>query len=376
MSMTEISETVTQIYSWLYRSDIPNFVIFLGFTLVSILVGRFTPNIFQWFIGRFFSEQILEAYKILFTPIRAPFRVAGTFVLISISSVWLKTYSNFYDFINPFLDLAVIFSIAWLISRLFRQVVRIYGIDLLKKMGLEVDELLLVFETVINVTIGLLAVLAYAQSQQLNLLGLFAGLGVGGLAVAFAAQKILEQLLSTIVLYLDRPFKHGEYIRLQRSQQIPEGLFGRVESIGLRSTKIRASGKSTLFIVPNSTLVNLEIENLTRAKKVMAMIYLDFGRHLEEEDRALVREVVTESTDSVFGIDPGSTKIAFSIQPENNLTQARVTFFILGSSENSLELRKRLLELANDTISKKLARFGIEFTSNDPTVYVESPITL
>ena len=374
--MTNIAETITQVYLWLYRSDIPNFAIFLVFALLSILIGRFTPSIFEWLVGRFFSDRIFSAYKSLFDPVRAPFRVAGTLVLISISSVWLKIYASFYDFINPFLDLAVIASIAWLISRLFRQVVRLYGIDLLNQMGLEVDELLLVFETVVNIIIGLIAVLAYAQSQKLNLLGLFAGLGVGGLAVAFAAQKILEQLLSTIVLYLDRPFKVGEYIRLQRSQQIPEGLFGRVESIGLRSTKIRASGKSTLFIVPNSTLVNLEIENLTRAKKVMAMIYLDFGKYLEEDDRALVREIVTKSTDSVFGIDPGSTKIAFSDKVENQLTQARVTFFILGSSENSIELRKRLLELANETISKKLARFGIQFTSNDPTVYVESPITL
>ncbi|MGB7274627.1 MAG: mechanosensitive ion channel domain-containing protein, partial [Geitlerinemataceae cyanobacterium] len=145
---------------------------------------------------------------------------------------------------------------------------------------------------------------------------------------------------------------------------------------GLRSTHIRASGKSTLFIVPNSTLVNLEIENLTRGKKVMAMIYLDFIQTLEDEDRALVRSAIVESTDSVFGIDPGSTNITFTQKSESKITQARITFFILGSSENSLQLRKRLLELANQTIAKKLGLFGIEFVSKDPTVYVESPITL
>ena len=63
----------------------------------------------------------------------------------------------------------------------------------------------------------------------------------GCLAIAFAAQKTLEQLLGTCVLYLDRPFIPGEYIRL------PSGLFGRVESIGLRSTKIRTAAKSTLI---------------------------------------------------------------------------------------------------------------------------------
>ncbi|MGB3558848.1 MAG: mechanosensitive ion channel domain-containing protein [Geitlerinemataceae cyanobacterium] len=364
------------IYRLAYNSGIPNYLVFLVFALCSVLLGRFTPGIVRWSIDRFGSNAVLGTYDRLIDPLQKPLRLAGTLVLIAISSVWLKTYDRLYDFIQPFLDLAVIFSVAWLVSRLFRQIVRLYGIDLLKKAGLEVDEFLLVFETIINFGIGFIAVLAYAQSQQLNLLGLFAGLGLGGLAIAAAAQKILEQLLSTIVLYLDRPFKPGEYIRLQRSQQIPEGIFGRVESIGLRSTHIRASGKSTLFIVPNSTLVNLEIENLTRGKKVMAMIYLDFLQLLEDEDRALVRSAIVESTDSVFGIDPGSTNITFNQKSDSQTTQARITFFILGSSENSLQLRKRLLELANQTIAKKLGLFGIEFVSKDPTVYVESPITL
>jgi hypothetical protein len=58
------------------------------------------------------------------------------------------------------------------------------------------------------------------------------------------------------------------------------------------------------------------------------------------------------------------------------MRRARVTFFILGSSESSIELRKRLLELANDTIAKKLDSYGIHFDMQDPTVYVESPVTL
>ncbi|PSN18121.1 mechanosensitive ion channel protein MscS [filamentous cyanobacterium CCP5] len=275
-------------------------------------------------------------------------------------------------------DLAAIGSVAWLASRLFRQFVRIYGIDLLRRLGREVDELLLVFETLANVVIGFIAVLAFAQSQSFNLIGLIASLGIGGIAVGLAAQKILEQLLSTIVLYLDRPFVPGEYIRLGDKQLC------RVESIGLRSTKIRTAAKSTLIIVPNSNLVTGEIENVSRAKKVMVMLYMDFLRPLAEEDAALVKQVVTKSTDSLFGIDPGSTSINFTQTGDGNgngngrfrASRARVTFFILGSNDNSIELRKRLLELANSNISKQLKSYGIEFTMQDPTVYVESPVTL
>ncbi|WGV25701.1 mechanosensitive ion channel family protein [Halotia branconii] len=353
------------------------FGIFLFFILLSIFIGRYTPTLVRIIIRRFAPQQVASIYNNLIDPIRNLFRIAGTSILISLSLIWIVEYTSIYKFISLIIDLAVIVSVAWLASRLFRQFIRVYGIELVRKLGREVDELLLVFETLANVIIGFVAIVSFAQSQQFNLIGLLTGLGIGGLAVAFAAQKTLEQLLGTIVLYLDRPFVPGEYIRLQRSQQIPEGLFGRVESIGIRSTKIRTSAKSTLFIIPNSILANLEIENITRGKKVMVLLYLDFLNVLQEREQALVQQVIIESTNSLFGIDPGSTSITFlSNNDHKQTTRSRVSFFILGSSENSLQLRKRLLELANEKISKKLGLDGIEFTLQEPTIYVESPITI
>jgi small-conductance mechanosensitive channel len=287
----------------------------------------------------------------------------------------IKNYKNIYGLLDFLLDLSLTISLAYLCSQLFRQFVRIYGIDLIRKLGLEVDELLLVVETIANVIIGFIAALAFAQSQQINLFGLLAGLGIGGIAVAFAAQKTLEQLLGTIVLYLDRPYVAGEYIRVNFNPHA-EDVFARVESIGLRSTKLRVAAKSTLIIVPNSIMATKDIENITRGKKVMVLLYLDFNKLLEQTEEALVEKVIKESTDSLFGIDPGSTKIRL-FQPEGKKeTRARITFFILGSSENSIQLRKRLLELANQQISQKLVNYGIEFALQDPTIYVESPMTI
>lgn len=340
----------------------------LLFIILSVLIGRYTPSLIWLFIQRFFPQRVTTLYESLIEPISNLFRIAGTLILISLSLVWIQDYNAVYGFCRFFVDLATIASLAWLASRLFRQFVRVYGIELIRKLGREVDELLLVFETLANIIIGFVAVLAFAQGR-FDLVGLLAGLGIGGLAIAFAAQKTLEQILGTIVLYLDRPFVPGEYIRV-------DGLFGRVESIGLRSTKIRAAAKSTLFVVPNSIFANLQIENVTRGKKVMVLLYLDFSQLLEEREQALVQQVVKDSTNSLFGIDPGSTNITFINLNKHKASRARVTFFILGSSDNSIQLRKRLLELANETMSKKLITYGIDFKMNDPTIYVESPITM
>ncbi|MBE9125346.1 MULTISPECIES: mechanosensitive ion channel family protein [unclassified Coleofasciculus] len=370
MNASDLSNTISKAYQSLYFSSVPNYVLFLIFALLSILIGRYTPSLTRFIIHRFSIQQGKTIYDNLIDPIQKDFKVAGTLILLSFSLAWLEDYQGLYEFLSPFMTLAVTISVAWLASRLFRQFVRVYGIDLIRRFGREVDELLLVFETIANVIIGFIAVVTFAQSQNVNLVGLLASFGIGGIAIAFAAQQTLQQLLGTIVLYLDRPFIPGEYIRL------PDGSFGRVESIGLRSTKIRTAAKSTLLIVPNSKMADWEIENVTRGKKVMVLLYLDFYQVLQAREQALVQQIIVESTDSLFGIDPGSTNITLINSPEEKSTRARITFFILGSSDNSIQLRKRLLELANDKISKKLMGYGIAFKMNEPTIYVDSPMTI
>jgi small-conductance mechanosensitive channel len=359
--------------------EIPRVAIFLVSLLLATLLGRYTPTLVWLLVKQFSKQQVVTIYEQLVQSIRGSFRVAGTFLLVSLSLIWLREdYPSLHAFLSPFVDLGVIISLAWLASRIFRQFMRFYGIDLLRRLNLEVDELLLVVETLVNVLIGFIAVLAFAQSQNFNLIGLMASLGIGGLAIAFAAQKILEQLLSTIVLYLDRPFVPGDYIRVSLNPHAHD-VYGRVESIGLRSTKLRTSAKSTLVIIPNNTLANMDIENVTRGKKVMVMLYLDFLKPLNEQDAALVKQVLTRSTESLFGIDPGSTSLSFVTSEDNGRsaqTRARVTFFILGSNEDSIQLRKRLLELAREKVGEQLNAYGIKFSVQEPTIYVESPVTI
>jgi MscS family membrane protein len=321
-------------------AEMPTWITFALFVMLSILVGKYTPNLVKALIKKFASDRLVSPFEKLIEPLEELFVIAGTFILISMSLVWIRSYTPIYSLLKPFADLAVIGSIAWLVSRFLKQLVRVYGIDIVRRMGLEVDEMLLVFEAVINSLIGFVAVLAFARAQNYDLLGVVAGVGLVGVAIAFAAKQILEQLISTIVLYLDRPFVPGDYIRLASGQ------LGRVESIGLRSTKIRTLAKSTVVIVPNSTLIGMDIENVTMAKKVMVMLYLDFDRILLEKEHALVEQVVKNSTNSLFGIDPGSTRITILKHDHQGIPAAPGSLSLfLGSNENSIELRKAIVRV-------------------------------
>ncbi|MCL4238573.1 MAG: mechanosensitive ion channel family protein [Anaerolineae bacterium] len=107
--------------------------------------------------------------------------------------------------------------------------------------------------------IVVLGAAAVIGSWGYDVAGLVAGLGIGGLAVALAAQDTLANLFGYFVVLADEPFQIGDYV-------IFEGVKGSVEALGFRSTRIRAPDQS-LITVPNSTVMKASITNWSRLSK-------------------------------------------------------------------------------------------------------------
>lgn len=179
--------------------------IFLLFIFLSVILGKSVPRFLNVVMRRVAPPPIYQVYNNIFNPLEKILGIFATLILVSVCLNFIQEYTGFYQFFKFFSELSIAVSCAILISAIFRTFLRVYGIDLIRKLGLEVDELLLVFETIANIVIGFFVAVAFAQSQNVNLIGLVAGLGIGGIAVAFASQKTLEQIFGTVVIYLDRP---------------------------------------------------------------------------------------------------------------------------------------------------------------------------
>ena len=106
-----------------------------------------------------------------------------------------------------------------------------------------------------------------AQEVGLPVVGVIAGLGVGGLAVALAAQSSIENLIGGLNLYADRPIRVGDFCDYA-------GIQGHVEHIGLRSTRIRALDR-TVTSVPNSLLAKVHITNYALRDQMLFRHTLD-----------------------------------------------------------------------------------------------------
>ncbi|NER00734.1 MAG: mechanosensitive ion channel [Cyanothece sp. SIO2G6] len=278
---------------------------------------------------------------------------------------------SWYSLLELPLTLGFTISLGWLLSRLFQGYFESYILKAATKDSEKVDsEFLVLGKFFANFAIVVILIVVFAQTHNLNIFGVLASLGIGGIAIAFSAQKVLEQLLGGVVIYVDRPFDINDYIGL------PDGTYGRVESIGLRSTKIRISGKGTLAIVPNNTIIQSTVENFTGAKKVMALLNLNFTRVISDEEQALIRQVVIDTTQDISGLDGRRTDVVFRVDAELKRTQTQITFFILGSGDTSMNIRRQLLSIANQNLTNKLKTYGIEFDIETPTIYVDSPITI
>ncbi|WP_239112386.1 mechanosensitive ion channel family protein [Halomicronema sp. CCY15110] len=348
------------------------FVVTLG--TLAILLGQIVPWLTQLLLRRFLKEDAKTFYVRVVQPQRFLLTLTGAaaafdlVAFILLQGVW---YVPWYPKLEFSLTLTLTALLALLLFRCFQTYFDEYLLNAALEEGRKTNSELLLVGRVLAIT-GLFLSLTtlFAQTHRINVIGIFASLGVGGIAIAFSAQKVLEQLLGGVVIYIDRPFSVDDYIGL------PDGTFGRVEAIGLRSTKIRTSGKGTLAVVPNSSLIQATVENFTGAKKVMAIVYLNLYRSVGEEEQALIRQVILESTQDIFGIDNRSTNIAFRNLDEGRLTQVQATLFILGATGSSMDIRRQLLTIANQKMTERLKSYGISFDIEEPTVYVDSPITI
>lgn len=349
-------------------------IIMLGLSISLIVIFLFfLPRILGLIVNYFFSPQIQEVYQKVIAPYYlqlcfVSLLVIADLVLLSMGkSIWLNS-------LEVILGVVLVFSLSWLGYQIFQQIFNIYLLDAaVKSRGGFNSELLIISKFLVTTSIIVVVFFIFAQTHHINLVGLFASLGIGGLAIAFAAQKTLEQLLGGVVIYLDRPFVVDDYISL------PDGTFGKVESIGLRSTRIRTSGKGTVIIAPNSSLAQVNIENYTRAKKLISLIYITFEQIILESEQSFIKQIIIDSTQDLFGLDIRNTEIKFleiSKGKQQKITQVQITFFILGSGKLSMELRQQLLEIAKNNISQELQKYGLAFELEEKGINIDSPITI
>jgi MscS family membrane protein len=205
-------------------------------------------------------------------------------------------------------------------------------------------------------------VLLIAQSLGADVKAFLAGLGIGGLAFALAAQDTIANLFGSVVVALDQPFKVGETVQIGPTT-------GTIEEIGLRSTKIRTVDKS-LVVVPNKTVASETINNLSRfiQRRVEQVINLTYDA-TPEKMAAIVddmRQIILREED----VDPDSVMVYFRDYNASSLG-IWVVYMTKGPDfQRQMALRERI----NLAFMRAVATRGLAFVSSAQTIVFDGPV--
>jgi len=219
----------------------------LAGTTIRVLGKLFTLR------GRALDERVVRV-------VRGPVRMALTILVFAIGRRHLSLDLKADELLGVLVHLLWIVAIAWLVFRLIDMAALGLRIRAERRGNFGLVPALAPLQRIAKVLIVAIGVLAVLATVGVDITAAVAGLGVGGIAVALAAQKSLENLFGGVSLFADQPVRIGDFFRYGDE-------VGTVEEIGLRSTRVRTLDR-TVVTIPNAEFSNLRLENFARRDRM------------------------------------------------------------------------------------------------------------
>jgi MscS family membrane protein len=197
--------------------------------------------------------------------------------------------------------------------------------------------------------IVVLVLLATLDVVGVNVLSAMVGLGLGGVAIAFAAQKTLENLFGTASIASDRPFEVGHFVTIGQDS-------GTVEEVGFRSTRLRTLGR-TVVTIPNGLIASGRVENFSARDRIMYNPVLKLTYAATAAQLAYVVDEIKRLLRSHPKVFQGEQRVRFSAFGESSLL---VEVWCWVETRNFIEYT-RVVEELNFAILEIVERAGTSF---------------
>jgi len=290
------------------------------------------------------------AIDALHKPLSALIWVVG--ITFAASIVEQETNAAIFSAVSPIRDVGVIAAITWFLIRLaHRSEANIIQRQKKDETGID-DETVSALAKLLRLSIIITATLVILQTLGFSIAGVLAFGGIGGIAIGFAAKDMLSNFFGGLMLYLDRPFSVGDWIRSPDRE-----IEGTVESIGWRLTLIRTFDKRPLFI-PNSIFSTITVENPSRMTN--RRIYETVGiRYDDDQKLAAIIADVKAMLIAHPEIDQSKTLMVNF----NSFGPSSLDFFVYTFTKTTIwtdfhEIKQEILLKINDIIAQNDAQIA------------------
>ena len=225
--------------------------------LIFIIIGWIVYHIFERYLSRWAKKTKTTLDDEILKNIKSP--IYFFVILIGLYSAFdaIELLDQYSDFLMFIFIIAEILLGTYIVTRVVNVVIAWYAERRSKKKMSE--HILFVLKRIINGIIFLFAFLIILYVLEIDLSGIVVGLGVGGIAIAFALQNVLSDMFSAFSIYFDKPFEIGDFIVVGEYS-------GVVKKIGMKSTRVKLLQGEEL-VLANSVLTTTNVRNFKKLRK-------------------------------------------------------------------------------------------------------------
>ncbi len=336
----------------------------IGLAFIIIIATLIARKVFDTYIKRFLkklTDKTRTKYDGLLldaigTPISAIILIAGGYYAILALQLPTEPY-DIAAFITVAFNIAVSAIVIWSLFRLSNFLAKLL-MGMFSKMDQEMaDNFAPLITQAVKITVVGIGVLVVIQNLGYSIGSVLAGLGIGGLAIALAAQDTIANLFGTFVMIMDKPFKVGDWVRFR-------DIDGDVESIGFRSTKVRTWEK-TLKILPNKLLTSEVIENFSEMPKRRVSVKIGIP-YSTPPDKVLE---LRDKMEAILHDDPSVDQDYLFVYFDNFAPSALELFVYYFTTTTVWKEYLEVRQTINIKFMRAAAELGISFAFPSQTVY-------
>jgi MscS family membrane protein len=238
-------------------------------------------------------------------------------------------------YINRILALMTILGFAWLLSGIIDLIIMRVSRALKTRHATLSRSVLPLMSRIFKAIILVLAITAVLANWGFDMTAILAGVGIGGIAVALAAQKTIENLFGGVALITDSPVIVGDFCKFGDR-------VGTVEDIGLRSTRIRTPDR-TIVTIPNSEFSSMILENFSRRDKIAFHPKLNLRRDTTADQMHEIIRMIRSTLENHPKVETGVIPVRFVGTGSYSLDVEIYAYILTNNYDEYLRIQEDLL---------------------------------
>ena len=267
--------------------------------------------------------------------------LAGVFLRAGVE--WTEPPALLRLYLERFCTLLIIIGTAWFFANAVDLIIEQIRLRLEARRSTLSRSALPLVSRVVKITIFVFAATAVIGSWGYNTNTIWAGLGIGGIAIALAAQKTIENLFGGVAVVSDRPVTVGDFCKFGDR-------VGTVEDIGLRSTRVRTLDR-TLVSIPNSEFSSMVLENFSQRDKVWFHPTLNLRRDARPDQVRRILDAIRRILTDDPKVETGALPVRFIGAGSYSLDIEVFAYIRTADYDEFLKIQQDLLLRIMDAIS-------------------------